>query len=106
VNLRWNTVRSRNVELRDSDSGVELRVEGSEGVEGLEIAGGVAGGVVIRSVSRLPIRLPMLLDRSGLKVPDGLDAEGARSKTELRVRVSVVRPDQGVAGTLGDADGV
>ena len=45
-------------------------------------------------MSRLPIRLPMLLVRSGLNVPDGLDTEG--------VRTIIESPGLGVVGALGE----
>ena len=93
---RSNTVRSRNVELREPDDGAKLRVEG------VEDAGGVTERVGTCPASRLSIRLPILLDRFGLKVPDGLDREGVRPKIELRVCVSVELPDRGVAGTLAE----
>jgi hypothetical protein len=65
-------------------------------------------GVVIRSVSCLPIRPPMLLVCPGLKVPEGLDREGSRPKIGLRVWVPVELrtpgelPRFGVVGTLGE----
>ncbi len=48
----------------------------------------------------------MLLDRFGLNVPDGLETEGVRPNMELRLCVFVVFPEGGVAGTVGDRDGV
>lgn len=69
MSRRWKTVRSRNLAVPELLDRVELRVEGVVGV---------AERVVLRCVSRLPIRLPMLSVRSGLSVPDGVDAEGTR----------------------------
>ncbi len=68
---------------------------------------GVAERVVICSISCLPIRPPMLLARSGLRVGDGLDAAGGRVNVELRVPKSMERPALddlsrfGVVGALG-----
>lgn len=93
---RSNTVRSRNVELREPDDGAELCVEG------VEDAGGVTERVGTCPASRLSIRLPMLLDRPEFKVPDGLDTGGVRSKIELRVCVSIELPDRGATGTLAE----
>lgn len=87
MDRRLRIVRSRSRELPDSG-------EGEPCVNGVI---GVADGVGIWSISRLPIRLPMLLVRPGLNVPDGLDTEGVRTIVEL--------PGLGVAGTLGEGVG-
>ncbi|HNY80051.1 MAG: hypothetical protein RBS72_19320 [Sedimentisphaerales bacterium] len=84
VDRRLNIVRSRSRELPESTEGVPC----ANGVVG------VADGGVICSVCRLPIRLPMLLVRPGLNVPDGLDTEGVCTIVEL--------PGLGVVGMLGE----
>lgn len=86
VDRRLNTVRSRSRELPESTEGEPC----ANGVVG------VADGGVICSVWRFPIRLPMLLVRPGLKVPDGLDTEGVRTIVEL--------PGLGVVGMLGEGE--
>jgi hypothetical protein len=83
VDRRLNIVRSRSRELPES-------TEGERCVNGVV---GVADGAAICSASRLPIRLPMLLVRPGLNVPDGLDTEGVCTIVEL--------PGLGVVGTPG-----
>lgn len=84
MDRRLNIVRSRSRELPESTEGVPC-------VNGVV---GVADGAVICSVSRLPMRPPMLLVRPGLNVPDGPDTEGVRTIVEL--------PGLGVVGTLGE----
>ncbi len=93
VNCRWKTERSRSLAVPVLVERVVLCVEGVVGA---------AERVVMRSVSRLPIRLPMPLVRSGLSVPEGLDTDGVRPKIELRVcdPIELLRGD-GV-GTLGE----
>lgn len=93
VNCRWKTERSRSLAVPVLVERVVLRVEG--------VVGAVER-VVMRSVSRLPIRLPMLLVRPGLSVPEGLDTDGVRPKIELRVcdPFELLRGD--VVGTLGE----
>ncbi len=67
----------------------------------------MAERVVICSISCLPIRPPMLLARSGLRVGEGLEAAGGRTNVELRAPKSIDRrmldelPGLGVVGTLG-----
>ncbi|MDI6447544.1 hypothetical protein [Anaerobaca lacustris] len=67
----------------------------------------MAERVVICSISCLPIRPPMLLARSGLRVGDGLEAAGGRTNVELRASKSMDRrmldelSGLGVVGMLG-----
>ncbi|HPC93782.1 MAG TPA: hypothetical protein PLU87_02480 [Sedimentisphaerales bacterium] len=84
MDRRLKTVRSRSRELPESTDG-ELCVNGVVGV---------ADGATICSIWRSVIRLPMLLVRPGLSVPDGLDTEGVRTIVEL--------PGSGVIGALGE----